>query len=202
MSETKPALEPKIVENKPWITTFTGKHVNPLNIEPEDILIEDVAHQLACQTRWVGASKEPIFTAQHCVFVARYLKNEPPPVQFQGLLHEIPEAYLGDVSKWVKESAMMKTYRAAEEKAWRSACLKFKMQTDIYPAVEEADRALAAIEAFHSMPPNCAVVKQPGYGITPQRLQQAGQFGFWTWQFAEREFMRYFIQLSHAVNLQ
>lgn len=186
---------------KPWITTYTGRHLNPLDLQPEDIVIEDVAHQLACQTRWCGATKEPIFTAQHCVFVARYVRDQTPMVQLQALLHEVPEAYLGDVSKWVKESSTMKAYRAAENKAWQATCQKFKMQLELYPAVEEADRVMAAVEAYHSMHPDCETLKVEGYEITPERLARAGQFEFWSWHRAEMEFMRYFIRVSHAANL-
>ena len=62
---------------KPFITTYMGLKVNPLDLHPSEIWIEDIAHHLAIQNRFVGATVRPINVAQHSVYVYKLLKNTP-----------------------------------------------------------------------------------------------------------------------------
>src|ERR1051325_8384123 len=100
----------------PFITTFTGRKVNPLDIRPEDVDIRDIAHHLALLNRFVGASKRPISIAQHSIYVYKLLIGTG--WEKEGLFHDAPEAYLGDVSKWLKQTDTMRGYRHAEAQAW------------------------------------------------------------------------------------
>src|SRR5580765_2644929 len=85
---------------KPLILTFSGKHVNPLNLRPEDIDIVDIAHALACCNRFAGHCRRPINVAQHSVYVSRLCDDTG--FERQALLHDASEAYLGDITKWLK----------------------------------------------------------------------------------------------------
>src|SRR5678809_1437773 len=108
---------------KPMLTTSTGRKVNPMALTPEDISIEDIAHHLSCINRWCGALREPISVAQHCVHVSWLLQGTG--LELDGLLHDASEAYLGDVTKWVKRHPSMEFYREAEQRATKVINEKF-----------------------------------------------------------------------------
>lgn len=82
------------------VHTFTGKRVDLLAPQPEDICIEDIAHALAYSTRFNGQTRVAITIAQHCV-VGSYLLAEPV-LALAFLLHDAHEAYLGDLTQPVK----------------------------------------------------------------------------------------------------
>ncbi len=46
-----------------YITTYTGKHFEPANPNPECILIEDIAHALLLSGRLNDASSSTLFGA-------------------------------------------------------------------------------------------------------------------------------------------
>lgn len=102
---------------KAVIRTFSGLYVNPLDLKPSDIRVEDIAHALACCNRFAGHLKRPISVAQHSVHVSKLCERFGLAVAYEALFHDASEAYLGDVTKWLKATAAMKGYRDAEERA-------------------------------------------------------------------------------------
>jgi hypothetical protein len=105
-------IEP--VKMPPRITMYSGAHVNPLDLQPEDILLEDIAHHLAMQVRWTGAVKWHYSVAQHA-WICSYLV--PKEDAYDALHHDDPEAYLQDMSKPLKVDANLgRAYRAAERR--------------------------------------------------------------------------------------
>lgn len=139
------------MNHQPWIWTSTKRRVNPLDLRPEDVCIEDIAHHLACTNRFAGALAHPVSVAQHSVCVARLLA---PEWQIYGLLHDASEAYLGDVTKWLKMQDCMAEYRAAEDRAQRAVYQAFglePMDLDQVPNLEWADRLMVRAEAEHGL---------------------------------------------------
>lgn len=137
----------------PWIRTYTKRIVNPLDLRAEDIDIEDIAHHLATQNRFVGALRTPVSIAQHSICVARLMKGWLGELRFAlyGLLHDASEAYLGDVSKWLKSHPEMWFYRDAEERGQRIIEEKFGLDSfDMAvlagEALERADRLMVRVE--------------------------------------------------------
>lgn len=133
---------------EPFITTFTGKKVNPLKLKVEDIDILDIAHHLACTNRFVGALREPVNVAQHSIFVMKLCEGSG--WEAEALFHDATEAYLGDVSKWVKHHESMAFYRAAEAEAWLVICEALKLRPSGCPEhniiIENADRLMVRYE--------------------------------------------------------
>jgi len=136
----------------PWIRTFTKRIVNPLELTPEDIDIEDIAHHLATFNRFVGALRFPMSIAQHSVNVSRLLGvSHGEDAAMYGLLHDASEAYLGDVSKWLKGQPEMAFYRDAEDRATRVILERFglnpfDMEVLYGDALEAADRLMVRVE--------------------------------------------------------
>ena len=73
------------------------------------IHLRDIAHHLAQCNRYNGACLWPYSVARHCIHVASVL---PMELRLAGLLHDAPEAYLGDVVRPLK--VLMDDYREIE----------------------------------------------------------------------------------------
>jgi len=183
---------------EPLITTYTGRKVNPLNLQPEDIDIIDIAHHLALLNRFVGATKRPISIAQHSVYVSRLLKETV--WEKEGLFHDAPEAYLGDISKWVKQSPEMAEYRIAEAKAWIAICTALKLCIVLHPAVENADRLMVRYENLREGHKNHHMFSIPGYPPpTKAEIELIGKWKPWSWRIAEIGFLDYARFLGYDV---
>jgi len=91
------------------IHTFSGIAFDLLDPKPEMILVEDIVHSLSLINRFNGAAKFPYSVAQHSLYVAGLL---PPELKLQGLLHDAPEAYVGDMVSPLKK--IMTEYKEVE----------------------------------------------------------------------------------------
>lgn len=131
------------------IRTYSGLYVNPLAIKTEDVKIRDIAHHLACFNRFCGALHQPINIASHSILVMRLVRWHTDDTQtlLQALLHDATEAYLGDVTKWLKQSPQMQGYRDAEDAANNVIMDRFCLPRNLYPEVKDADRVAVTYEA-------------------------------------------------------
>ncbi len=176
---------------KPFITTYTGQKVNPLDLQISDICIEDIAHHLACINRFVGGLKIPINVAQHSVYVSRLLIGTT--YELQGLLHDSPEYVLGDLSKWVKQTREMTEFRNAEDRIWKTICNVFNIEIELSPLVKQADDLMVRCEALYqsSNPEHMfALPSHPRPSI--EEINRVGPLVPWSWSVAERVFLREF----------
>ena len=94
-----------------WMLTHAGKHVDPLNVRPEDICLEDIAFALSNISRF-GGHVPFLSVAEHSV---RVCMAAPPKLKKAALLHDAAEAYIGDIiwplkrsiAIWDKDNAVM-----------------------------------------------------------------------------------------------
>lgn len=127
------------------ITMFSGKHLAPLALRREDLCIEDVAHHLAMQCRWTGATRWHYSVAQHCVLAARYVSDRTK--KYDALMHDSPETYLQDMAKPLKVNPKIGLeYRKAEKKvlAVLEPFFNFEAELDV---VKDIDLRLLVTEA-------------------------------------------------------
>lgn len=75
--------------------TYTGRAFDLAAPHPDDICLDDIAHHLANQCRYTGATVVSWSIAQHSLLVAALL---PAPLKFAGLLHDAHEAYTSDIA--------------------------------------------------------------------------------------------------------
>lgn len=178
------------VKREPRIFTFMGKPVNPLALQVEDIHILDIAHALALQNRFVGHTRFPISVAQHSVFVCRLCNYS-----LKALLHDASEAYLGDVSKWVKQSPMMEFYRGAEKQAQTIVYAAFGMDSIESDELKEADALMVRWEAYQGWHGNF-VFDVPAYDVplTLEERERIGPWEPWNWEFAEERFLQTYLE--------
>lgn len=89
---------------KNTMTTFTGRHFDPMQIRTEDICIEDIAHALSLMCRGGGHLKYFYSVAQHSLNCAAEAKARgwSERLQLACLLHDASEAYLSDIIRPVK----------------------------------------------------------------------------------------------------
>ena len=99
-----------------YITTVTGIHFYPLDPNPDDIDIKDIAHALSLICRANGHFRHFYSVAQHCIACAEEAieRGYSPEVILGCLLHDASEAYLCDVTRPVKKH--IPQYLQAEEK--------------------------------------------------------------------------------------
>jgi 5'-deoxynucleotidase YfbR-like HD superfamily hydrolase len=116
------------------IRTYTGKYLNLKNPNPEDIVIEDIAHALSQIPRFGGHLRYFYSVAQHSIFVSDICRNYP----LDGLLHDASEAYLGDVTSPLKK--LLPDYKIVEERLNQVIAKKFNITFPFVEEVVEADK--------------------------------------------------------------
>lgn len=184
--------------SKARIYTFMGKTVNPLDLMPEDICIEDIAHSLALCNRFAGHTKFPISVAQHSVYVSRLVAGVGKSRRdvLQALLHDASESYLGDMTKWLKSTDAMRGYREAEADAQSTIYITFNCLQIEPDALEWADRVMVRFEGLKG----CGVhftIDHPRYPpLTEEEIALVGPWEPWEWERAEGEFLSRFRELQ------
>ncbi len=130
-----------------YIRLNSGKKFDYSNLSLDSICIQDIAHSLSLQCRYVGHCEEFYSVAQHSVLVSRLL---PQPLKFQGLMHDAAEAYLGDMNTALK--ALCPDYQKLE-KAVESLCMaKFGINYPFNREIKNADMRLLTTELRDFMP--------------------------------------------------
>jgi hypothetical protein len=176
------------------IQTYTGKFVDPLNLKHEDIEIRDIAHALALINRFNGHSRIPCSVGHHSIFVCELVRTEH---KLQALLHDATEAYLGDITKWLKQTKEFSAYREAEDRAWRVISEVFGVPYELSPEVESADKFAVRIEAYYLFGPEMAMFQRSDY---PLPTEQELEFANWTsqgnWNFTRTNFRNLFLALT------
>ncbi|MFH2008786.1 MAG: phosphohydrolase [bacterium] len=125
-----------------WIQTYVGRQFWPLEPRPADVDIRDIAHSLSLQCRFNGHCREFYSVAEHSVRVAEIL---PAELALWGLLHDAAEAYLGDLTRPLKQQAPW--FNEAEDRVLRMIAEHFSLPWPMPDAVRKADDILLVTEA-------------------------------------------------------
>lgn len=102
-----------------------------------------------------------------------------------GLLHDAPEAYLGDVAYPLKRMGLMENYRKLEDEIMREICDTFELPWEEPATVRLADRLICEAEG---------AVFVPGWPVTattPHLTPPAG----WPPEVAEQKFLERFTEI-------
>lgn len=133
--------------------TRSGLAFNLGRPRPEDVRLEDIAHQLAAIHRWCGATLRPVSVAEHSLFVAEILERQVPGITqgvlLAALLHDAHEAYTGDILATLKPE-LGESYHALEGGVQRAIELHFGCAQDAalhHGTIKLADHIAAATEA-------------------------------------------------------
>ncbi len=124
-----------------YISTFTGKHFDFINIIADDICIKDIAQGLSNECRFAGQIDQFYSVAQHSVYVSQIVPQE---YALEALLHDASEAYCKDLPSPLK--ALLPEYKAIEKKVQKVICYKWDIPRIISGVVHYADLTMLATE--------------------------------------------------------
>lgn len=122
----------------------SGRYVNPLDMQPEDISIHDIAHHLAGINRYTGGTPVPYNVAQHSVLVSR--QHFDRDLRLAGLLHDAAEYVLNDIASPVKHSPVMAGYVAAMDRLDAMIFEVFGLDPGLMKAIKPADDTVFQME--------------------------------------------------------
>jgi hypothetical protein len=131
----------------PWVCTNSGRDFYLLDPQPEDIVIEDIAHSLAHQCRYNGHTDSFYSVAQHCVLLSQVVY---PSEALLALMHDATEAYVGDVVAPLK--GLIPNFKDIEARIWRCIVQAFPCidyDEEGWARVAEYDRRICRNEAEH-----------------------------------------------------
>ncbi len=172
----------------PFIATFSGGRAYPLGLDPEAVLIEDIAHSLSQQCRYAGHTSEFWSVGAHSLEVSRRIEQryadlnmgrcpkDPEwanPAWFYGcddariaalcgLLHDACEAYLQDIVKPVKP--LVQGYDKWEANVELAIAERFSLPMPFPHVVKMVDDEMVRHEVANFFPAGSAAWKR--YGIT------------------------------------
>lgn len=132
-------IYPRIIRLK------SGRYIDLVNPNPDDIIIEDIVHALTNIPRFTGHLNTFYSVAQHSVLTAKLVDDEH---KFAALMHDASEAYLGDISSPLKN--LIPDYKDIESNMMRIIANKFGFQYPLHQAVKDADYKMLEHE-WHSL---------------------------------------------------
>lgn len=120
-----------------YITTFTGKHFDPVNPDMSLVDIRDIAHALSLTCRGNGHVKTFFSVGQHCICCAKEAaaRGYSKRVVLACLLHDASEAYLSDVPRPFKHT--LPEYMTSEDRLLELIYKKF-LGSSLSPTEAEA----------------------------------------------------------------
>lgn len=155
----KPHIEPEDGPRpapRAWQRMLSGRRLDLLDPNPEDVEIEDIAHGLARVARWNGQTHgaHAFSVAQHVLFVEDIagVLNTAWPARWRlaTLLHDAPEYVIGDLISPFK-TAIGLDYKAFERKLLEAIHIRFGLPAtlpdDVQSEIKRADRVAAYYEA-------------------------------------------------------
>lgn len=175
--------------SEPFIETYTGRHFHFMEPDASEVDIADIAYALAHTTRWGGHCSPAITVAQHCVFVARMLRNKAcsPMVQLQGLLHDAPEAYIPDIPSPLKP--FLNNFSEIDHWIERAIFEAFGVEYPLDPLVKLMDEECLRWE-YRDLMRGKSLPAPHGYRSTLR---------VWNAQESEKEFLGTFFSLIEAL---
>jgi 5'-deoxynucleotidase YfbR-like HD superfamily hydrolase len=138
-----------------WQRMLSGRRLDLLAPQADDIEIEDIAHGLARVARWNGQTvgDHPFSVAQHSLVVTDIVRLIEPEFGKRelcaALLHDAPEYVIGDLISPFK-AAIGLDYKAFEQKLLAAIYDRFQLgQMDVHvvSAIKRADTIAAYYEA-------------------------------------------------------
>lgn len=120
------------------VRLHSGLYFNFKSMSADSFTMMDVVIGLAREPRWARQSKGVVTVGQHTL---RCYDLYPT---FKMLLHDAPEAILGDVPSPMKK--LLPAYREMEDRLYRVMCDKWQVDPEPDPVVKEIDQKVLEIE--------------------------------------------------------
>ena len=111
-----------------------------------EFTIDDIAHGLANICRYAGQCSRFYSVAEHSILVSDTAKG----FEFEALLHDAAEAFLGDITRPLKQ--MLPEYKRIEAEVERAILDRFGVPSPLAPQIKQADLRVLAAEQKQIMP--------------------------------------------------
>jgi len=174
---------------RPDILIQSGNYFNFLEPKNNVYTIYDIAHALSNICRFGGHCERFYSVAQHSVYVSWIVGDINPDMALHALLHDAAEAFLGDITKPLKQ--LLPEYMKLEAKTEQAIFERFGLPSNLPEEVKHADIVMLATEQRDLMPAHDDVW-EPIIGITPLR----DKIFPWTNQTSKAAFLREFKRLT------
>lgn len=131
----------------PWVGTFTKKRLHFLDPSPDEIDITDIAHALSQVVRFNGHMQRFYTVAQHSVMLSKICDTH---LAKTFLLHDAPEAYMGDMATPLK--VLLPNYEVIENNLCRAIFETFDVNYELMDEIHELDYRACVTEAELMLP--------------------------------------------------
>ena len=138
--------EENLLKSEAWIQTSSGRKFHIFKPKAEDIVIEDAAHALSLQCRFTGHTPELYSVAQHSIYVSMMCSEENA---LCALLHDLPEAYIGDMATPLKRR--MNAFNQVEGEIWKTVSTKYGLPEIMPPEIKVCDKKAFRMEWAYLM---------------------------------------------------
>lgn len=111
-----------------------------------DFSIDDIAHGLSNICRYSGQCRSFYSVAEHSILVSEVATG----FEFEALLHDAAEAFLGDITRPLKQ--MLPEFKRIENEVELVILNRFGVTTPLPPQIKQADLRVLAAEQKQIMP--------------------------------------------------
>lgn len=169
----------------PTIALSSGAYFDFEDPECSRFTLEDIAHGLSNLCRFTGQCMRFYSVAEHSVHASKIV---PTGFEMEALLHDAPEAFVGDISKPLK--TLLPDYKIIEDRAEAAVLGRFGIATPLSAQVKIADLKMLRVEQLQAMGNEDIwplVAELDAVDVTLQ---------FWPPEEAKRRFLERFHELS------
>lgn len=139
------------VQKGPTIMLASGATFDFLDPWSSDFTIDDIAHGLSQTCRYAGQCRLFYSVAEHSILVSRLVPEE---FALEGLLHDATEAFIGDITRPLKQ--LLPDFKAIEAKVEEAIAARFRFKPGYKKAIKPTDLRVLAAEQQQLMPAGCA----------------------------------------------
>lgn len=173
----------------PTIALRSGCYFSFASPQHSDFTIEDIAHGLSHICRFAGQTVKFYSVAEHCVHVSNIIGEGD---QYVGLMHDAPEAFIGDVVKPLKN--LLPDYQTIEDRVEAAVMERFSVPLPFPQTVKIADVEMLRCEKLQAMNNQDNWQDQVTSKIADIKLQ------FWSPKEAKQAFLERFNELKEGSN--